>query len=190
MVWHRGGMHAAAWEGPPNDILGHPAPIQQFVARTDHAVVALQQVIAFPEGCSLTVHVAVRRGSLEESAWERLHASLSREDRYGTPTDADLKLGVRFLDGSKATTIDNALRGWARPTDRPEPPMLIEVGSGSTITDQFYQSDRQLWLWPLPPPGPLEFVIEWRSMGIAITATTLDGAAIVRAAERALPYWP
>jgi len=68
--------------------------------------------------------------------------------------------------------------------------MLIEVGSGSTSTDRLYQGDRQLWLWPLPPPGPFEFVVEWQGVGIATTATTLDGSAIAQAAEQARPYWP
>jgi len=183
-------MNAAAWQGPPSDILGHPAPIQQFVARTDHAVVALQHVIAFPEGCSLTLHLAVRRGSLDESAWNGLLGSHANGNLDLTPTDADLKFGVRFPDGSKATTVDNAFRGWAHPTDRPVPPMLLETESGSTLTDRFYQSDRRLWLWPLPPPGPFEFVIEWQGTGIDTTTATLDGSAIVRAAEQALPYWP
>ena len=57
-------MSNAAWEGPPRGVLGHPAVIRQFVARTDRAVVALQHALAFPEGCLLTLHVALRRGSL------------------------------------------------------------------------------------------------------------------------------
>ncbi len=67
--------------------------------------------------------------------------------------------------------------------------MLIDAGGGSSNDDCFYQSDRRLWLWPLPPPGPFEFVIEWHSMGIDTTPTTLDGSAIVVGAEQALPYW-
>ena len=183
-------MNIAAWQGPPTDILGHPAPIQQFVARTDHAVVALRHVVVFPEGCSLSLHVAVRRGSLDDSVWKGVLVSDARGGPHPRPTDADLNFGIRFPDGSKAMTIDNVFRGLATPTDRPEPPVLIETGSESTSNDRFYQSDRQLWLWPLPPPGPLEFVIEWRKMGIDATPTTLDGEAIAHAAEQALPYWP
>ncbi|GAA4258414.1 hypothetical protein [Dactylosporangium darangshiense] len=183
-------MNAAAWQGPPSGILGSPVPIQQFVARTAHAVVALQHVIAFREGCTLNLHLAARRGTLEESAWERLLGSLTGQHPYVTPADAALKFGVRFPDGSKATTIANAFRGWAHPTDRPDPPMLVETGSGSSSSDRSYEGDQQLWLWPLPPPEPFEFVIEWQSMGIDTTAITLDGSAIARAAEQALPYWP
>ncbi|GIH94122.1 hypothetical protein ACFFMN_25610 [Planobispora siamensis] len=185
-------MNAAAWQGPPSDILGHSAPIQQFVARSDHAVLALQHVIAFPEGCSLFLHLAVRRGSLDTAAWRGVCESYGG---YGagpdlTATDTGLKFGVRFPDGSTATTVDNAFHGWGHPTDRPQPPMLVEASGGSSYDDRFYEGDRRLWLWPLPPPGPFEFVVEWQSLGIDTTATALDGSAIVHAAEQALPYWP
>ncbi|MEV8518081.1 hypothetical protein [Dactylosporangium sp. NPDC051484] len=170
--------------------MGHPAPIQQFVARAAHAVVALQHFVAFREGCTFALHIAARRGPLEQSAWERLLGSLTGQHPYATPTDAALAFGVRFPDGSTATTIANAFRGREHPTDRPDPPMLIETGGGSSSSDRSYQGDQQLWLWPLPPPEPFEFVIEWPSMGIGTIATTLDGSAIARAAEQAQPYWP
>lgn len=186
---YRGRMSATAWQGPPTDILGCAVPIQQFVARTDHTVVALQQVIAFPEGCILTLHVSVRRGSLDETAWNRLVGHPGRLDA-GPATEHDLKLGVQFLDGSRATTIDHAFPGWAHPTDRPEPPMLIAAGGETSSSDGFYQSHHRLWLWPLPPLAPFEFVIEWRGMGIDTTSILIDGSAIVSAAEQALPYWP
>jgi hypothetical protein len=181
-------MSAAAWQGPPGDVPGHPVAIQQLLARTDQAVVALRDVTAFPEGCSLTLHLAVQRGSLDEPAWKRLLGSQVGGDAHAASAEADLKFGVRFPDGSKATVVANAFRGWAHPTGRPEPPMLIEVGSGSASNDRCYQGDRRLWLWPLPPPGPFEFVMEWPSMGIGTIPVTLDGTAIVRAAEQALPY--
>ena len=187
---YRGRVSANAWHGPPTDILGCAVPVQQFVARTDHTIVALQQVIAFPEGCILSVHLAVKRGPLDESAWNDLVTSHSRRYLEVTRPGDDLKFGVRFPDGSRATILDHAFRGWAHPTDRPEPPMLIEAGGGSSGGDQFYERRWRLWLWPLPPPGSFEFVVEWHNMGIDTTSVQLDGSAIVRAAERALPYWP
>ncbi|MDI6102712.1 hypothetical protein QLQ12_29245 [Actinoplanes sp. NEAU-A12] len=176
-------MDFPAWHGPPRDILGHPAPIAQFVARSEHAVVALQQFIAYPEGCGITLRITARRGSLPETVWGRLYGP------HGE-MDPDLRFGVRFPDGSRATPVDNAFPGWARPTDRPEPPMLVDVASESGSSADSYGCDRQMWLWPLPPPGPFEFVVEWQSMGIDMTAVTVDGTAIARAAEKAQPYWP
>lgn len=183
-------MNAVAWQGPPGDILGCAVPVQQFVARTDRAVVALQHAIAFREGCVLTLHVAVQRGSLDESAWNGLVEGSFRRNPVRTGIEADLKFGVRFPDGSRATTVDHAFRDWANPTDRPEPPMLVEAGAESSGGALSYLSHRRLWLCPLPPPDRFELVIEWPSMGIGTTSVLLDGSAIVRAAEQALPYWP
>ncbi|MFI0447465.1 hypothetical protein [Actinomadura sp. 6N118] len=68
--------------------------------------------------------------------------------------------------------------------------MLVETDSTSSSNETFYEGARRLWLWPLPLPGPFEFVIEWQSVGLSPTPTTLDGSAIARAAEQAQPYWP
>jgi hypothetical protein len=183
-------MNPAAWQGAPGDILGGPVPVQQFVARTEHAVIALQQIVAFPQGCSLALHIAVRRGAQGERAWERLCQRSAGDDPGVAPGGAGLRLGVRFPGGSTATTVSNAFPGWTHPTGRPEPPLLVEDGGGTTSSDRFCQSDRRLWLCPLPPPGPFEFVVEWQDLGIGVTALTLDGSVIGRAAEQARPYWP
>ena len=147
-------------------------------------LVALHHAVAFPEGCVLNLHVAARRGSEDELAWKGLIQGHFRRDPELTGIDADLKFGVRFPDGSRATTYEHAFRDWAHPTDRPEPPMLIEAGGTSSGGDQSYHSHRRLWLWPLPPAESFEFVIEWHSMGIDQTSIQLNGSAIVRAANR------
>jgi len=86
-------------------------PVQQFVARTNHTIVALHQVLAFPEGCILSVHLAVKRGPLDESAWNDLVTSHSRRYLEVTEPGDALKFGVRFPDGSRATILDHAFRG-------------------------------------------------------------------------------
>ncbi len=147
---------------PPDDVLGCPVPIARFVARTDLAVVALQHVVAFPAGCSLIVQVAVRRGSLDEATWERIDSSHAG----GHPGPADAALQFRADQGS-----------------------LVDLGGGASGNDRQYQADRRLWLTPLPA-GSFEFSVEWRKVGLARSATTLDGRAIAEAAKRAEPYWP
>jgi len=183
-------VNATAWKRPPTDILGYVVPIQQFLARTDRVLVALHHSVAFPESCVLNLQVAARRSSEDELAWKSLIQGPFRRDPELTGIDADLKFGVRFPDGSRATTYEHAFRDWAHPTDRPEPPMLIEAGGTSSGGDLSYHSHRRLWLWPLPPAESFEFVIEWHSMGIDQTSIQLNGSAIVRAAEQAMPYWP
>ncbi len=165
-------------------------PIGVFAARTGQTVIALQHAVAYREGCILALHVAARRGPMDKAAWHGLVRGLVGRDRELTRGDDGLKLGVRFPDGSKATPVRHAFPGWAQPADRPEPPMLVEAGGGSSGGDQSYQGDEDLWLWPLPPPGPFEFVTEWRARGIGPVSVQVDGKAIVRAAEQAQPYWP
>jgi hypothetical protein len=143
-------------------MLGCPVPIARFVARTDVAVVALQHVVAYPAGCTLIVHLAVRRGSLDEATWERIDSS--HAGGHPGPTDAGLQFRVD--------------RG-----------ALVDLGGGASSNDRRYQSDRRLWLTPLPT-GPVEFSVEWRKVGLARSATTLDGLAVAEAAKRAQPYWP
>jgi hypothetical protein len=175
-----------AWTGPPRDVLGAPVPISQFVVRTEHAVVALQQAVVFPEGCRFGVEVAARRGSLAQDDWKAVLESQSRGFLRPGPAGADLVFSVRFPDGSTAAAVD----GWQHPDSPPAHPVLIEVDSSTGSDDHSFQSDRHLWLWPLPPPGPFEFVIEWRRMGITPTSTVLDGALIAATAHQARPYWP
>ena len=155
-----------ARQGPINDILGYPAQIQQFVARSANAVVALQHVIAFPEGCCLVVHVVARRDLLDESAWNSLRDPVGRSVHVAANAN-DLQFSVR----------------------RPDAKLLSEISRESSSDDSMYESDRRLWLQPLPSPGPFVFTIEWTQMGIS-AAVTLDGKAIVSAARQAQPYWP
>ncbi|MEV8516327.1 hypothetical protein [Dactylosporangium sp. NPDC051484] len=182
-------MDAAPWQAPPTDVLGHTVPIQQFVAKTKRAVVALEHVAAFPEGCILTLHLAVRRGPLDDSAWKGVVESHYGAEPGPTTTEEGLKFGVRFPDGSRATTVEHPFRGWAHPSDKPERPMLVEAGSDSSSNEQNYRCHQRLWLWPLPPPVVFEFVVEWRNIGIGQTSATIDGSAVVRAAEHAAPFW-
>jgi hypothetical protein len=147
---------------PPDDVLGCPVPIARFVARTELAVVALQHVIAYPAGCLLTVHVAVRRGALDDATWERIDSSHAG----GFPGPADAGLQFRASEGA-----------------------LVQLGASTSSSDRHYRGDLRLWLTPLPT-GPLEFAVEWRRVGLDRTAVTLDGQAIAEAGTRAQPYWP
>ncbi|MFI1996927.1 hypothetical protein [Actinoplanes sp. NPDC020271] len=176
--------------GPPTDVLGQTVPVHQLAVRTDRAVVAVQHVVAFSQGCLIVLHLAARRGSLSTSDWERLQGShLGADPEIAAADAASLTFGVRFPDGTNATTTEHPGRNPSRLAGRPEPPMLVETDTDSSSDDEVYRSNQRLWLWPLPPPGPFEFVVEWRGMGIAPTAITLDGDAIVRAAPHALPLW-
>jgi hypothetical protein len=169
-------MSAAPWQGPPADVLGGVVPIQRFVTRTEHAVVALLGVIAFPQGCAFDVQVAARRGSLDDGTW----SNVVGQGFEAWPAGADLTFTVRTPGVAEDPLAGNP----------PEAPRLFQLGHEASHGAGAYESRRRLWLWPLPPARPFEFVVEWQQLGIAPTVTTIDGADVVRAAGRAEPYWP
>jgi hypothetical protein len=49
--------------------------------------------------------------------------------------------------------------------------------------------DMSFWLWPLPPPGRLAFVVEWPSEGIGETRVETDASLLRDAAARSEELW-
>jgi hypothetical protein len=46
-----------------------------------------------------------------------------------------------------------------------------------------------VWIWPLPPPGPVTVTCSWPSRVLHAARLVLDGDAIQAAASQAQPYW-
>ena len=40
-----------------------------------------------------------------------------------------------------------------------------------------------MWLWPLPPPEPFEFAVEWPAFDVPLTFNEIDGGEINAADE-------
>jgi hypothetical protein len=96
-----------------------------------------------------------------------------------------LRLGVQFSNGRKATSIDH--RAWTHGSeDAPDNPVLVPHGGGGGGRRSW---ERALWLWPLPPPGPLAFVCEWPSEGIDLARVETDSAVVLDAAKQAETLW-
>src|SRR6516164_5066221 len=64
--------------------------------------------------------------------------------------------------------------------------MLFENGGGGSSRTW----DGNFWVHPLPPDGPVTFVVSWAEHGVAEARAELDGAAIGEAARRAVMLWP
>jgi len=144
------------------------------VARSSSLVIVARQVLAFPAGIEVEVE-AHARGSLAGTA----------------PVPADLaghqplQLHVRFADGREAAQDDEAgLRSGRGP-------MLVISGSQHSHGGPGAPEDVRLtvWIWPLPPPGPVAVTCSWPSRGLHHAGLVLDGDAIQDAAHRAQPFW-
>jgi hypothetical protein len=90
----------------------------------------------------------------------------------------DLRFGVQYADVCKATDVGPPWDDGRRKRKGP----VISQGSGQGGEREWQQD---LWIWPLPPTGPLTFAIEWRAQQIPLTTHEVDADVIREAAERA-----
>jgi hypothetical protein len=189
---------------PPPLETGVVLALDKTVARSPNAVVRLPTILAFRHGCMLDVAVVTRQGELSAEDFWDLRMSSHSGSNIGRVRPAEplprrlLRLGVRYADGSKVTTLEPNWR-WARTAgDPPTRPRLSSwpAGGGNRAAWMHGEgmevgfTNSTLWLWPLPPAETFEFAVEWPLAGIDLTFTELDGAAIVAAAPRSDFYWP
>src|SRR4051794_21674427 len=131
------------WSGPPENELAVVAPVQIELIRSDRLSLAIRALIVYSTGSMLMLALRRRkRPPLRAFGSPPFHAS----------QPDSLRFGVRFADGSKATAGRPM-----RPGDTISPPALILRGTRNGGRS----SETEMWMWPLPPPGLLEFVCEW-----------------------------
>ena len=147
--------------------------VNVLLARSEDAAVALVGPQVYTTGVSFTLIVRARPSSelartrgLNELIWQ-----------HG-PEAGRFLLGIELADGRRA--------GGTR-MGRGESDVVFHPGGGSGGEASVEQS---WWLSPLPPEGPLTFVVRCPDLGIAETATELDGSAIRRAADDVVTLWP
>ncbi|WP_159039640.1 hypothetical protein [Streptomyces sp. TP-A0356] len=162
------------WRMPPRLIGGYvTGPV--LIGRSDGFVVAVRQVLAYPVGVEIEVEAHTRGSSpggmppVAVGPW------------YPQPC-----FRVRFADGREAAQDDETgLRGGRGP-------MLVVSKSeyGSSGPDDREDMRLTLWIWPLPPPGPLTVTCAWPQRGFQDASLVLDADAIQAAAGQAQPFWP
>ncbi|HZQ88135.1 MAG TPA: hypothetical protein VFA83_25020 [Acidimicrobiales bacterium] len=163
------------WMGPPPGWVGGWVPWRVVLTRTADAYTVITDVAAFPSGVEFAVVSRFRPGTFDPHA--RPGGPPFRPGYPGGPM-----FGVGFADGRKAM--------FARPfppplEDEPDGPVLTPRAGGGSA-DEWRMG---MWLWPLPPPGPLTFVTAWAERGEAEHAATVDAAELVDAASRAEKLW-
>src|SRR5215471_16745577 len=155
-------------------------PAELVLVRTEQVAVAVGGVHAYPNGFEFTVHARLRR----EDEPGPVGGSLFDRHGRGVPAASEgLRLGVMFADGRRAAAPGGHLRLDDAGAGRL---VLFENGGGGSGRTW----DGNFWVHPLPPDGPVTFVVSWVEQGVAETGVELDGAAIREAARRAVILWP
>jgi outer membrane lipoprotein-sorting protein len=162
--------------GPPEDVLGAPAPLEAVLARTPAVVVAVDRVVAYPTGFEL--HLTVRTGDQRAPGTVERGHPRSWGGSWAFPGES-LRFGVAFSDGRAAFASN------FRDLPSADGLTLLPI-SGSGTSGRF---DQRFWVEPLPPPGPLGLVVHWPVHGLAETRVDVSADAILDAASRAAVLW-
>ena len=166
------------WMRPRGELAG-VMPLELVVAKNDLAAVAISRVGAYSAGFEFELVIMLsERGAEADIDPSLFHPGPRRRRGPGAEGD-QLRFGVQFADGSKATNLD---RSWAEHRDEPPPGPVLRTGGGGGGDSEWRQS---IWVWPLPPPGPLAFVCEWPVAGIELTRVEIDAQQLIDAAARA-----
>jgi hypothetical protein len=168
------------WFGPPTGTLPGVVPIELVLARSALAAVCVTRISAYPTGFAfdlLTLSDADADENLDPHMMGRRHRSTTSGG-----TDEQLRLGVQFADGSKATNVG----AFAFSEEKPEGPVLRPQGGGGSPGGWQFG----YWVWPLPPPGRLALVCEWPAASIPLTRHEIDAQVVLDAAARAQHVFP
>lgn len=160
------------WLAPPENVVPATVALDAVLVRRADLAVWVADALAFPTGLSFGLSV------LRREAGDRMTPF------FGPSGPGQLRFGLLLADGRKVVTQD--LGGMKPFLSRPDRPLLRPRsggGNGKVVS-------AQMWLWPLPPPGPLEFVCAWPDEGIEETRVRIDAGPVLAAAARAIELWP
>jgi hypothetical protein len=161
-------------------------PVELILARTPQRAIGLTGIRAYPTGFGCTLHLRLREVIPgEQSNFGAFNMFGDGVDPAGEFADYYLRFGVGFADGRKATNLNQRWDFDESPA--PDPPTLRLVRwEGYDLLA--WEVD--VWVWGLPPPGPLVFACEWPARGISETRVEIDTGPVLEAAGRAVPIWP
>jgi hypothetical protein len=164
----------------PENEIPVAVPLNTVLARTDDVAVALQRLSVYTTGVSFDLVVrlrpdAARAGGrdLNELIWGHGHGPATEQGGF--------LLGVELADGRRASNLSG------RHGPVPGDGIVFTPGGGSGGIASVEQS---WWLHPLPPEGPLRFIVRSPELGIDERSVVLDGAAIQAAAREVVVLWP
>jgi hypothetical protein len=177
------------WWSVPNDELPAIYGVSQMLAITEHVAIALVGVYVYRDGVEFRVERRLRRHGVSGSQWREQSAAFMEHWPGGrTGKDDRLRYGLVLSDGQRL--VDGMpFIGGSDPTAQPDGHVLTRSGGGTSGDDRVFSGYDGLWLWPAPPAGPVELVVQWPAMRIAETRVHIAAGPILDLISRAAPIW-
>lgn len=174
--------HSPPWYGPPRGVLPGLLSDRAVLARTDRAIITIDQFRVYPVGVEFSLNLWIRNrdDQIYEFPWELQDHPRPR----GTEESNLLRYGFQFGDGSSWTNLDRSRHAHDFDTPPTGPVILGQGGGGG---GDHWQADQ--WLWPLPPPGDVTFVASWPALDVPETSAVIDGSKFIEAAVAAEVIW-
>jgi hypothetical protein len=164
-----------AWLAAPDEyIVPAILPWSRPLGRSERTVVALRSINVWPEAITLQISVYALDNLIKDGR--------GLVDHSHQPDRNALLIGVLFADGSRASSDTISMPSPTRPD---HPVLRADSGSGSS-----FHFRHNVFVWPLPPEGPMNVVIQWLDRGITESFTELDGSAIRAVSVKAREIWP
>lgn len=180
-----------SWWQAPEDELPMLLPVSEIVAATDHVAIALHGIAVHRDGVQLRVERRLRRNGLPLMEWNEMCGEFLGHMSFGGTVGpaGRLRFGVVLADGQKIVADSALFFGEGDPMIEPDGHTLSRREQGGGGGGQTYAAADHLWLWPLPPAGPLELVVQWPAFGIDETRLTLDISEVTELAPLARSFW-
>jgi hypothetical protein len=174
------------WLEPPADELPASFAVSEVIGRGDDVVVALASARVFSDGVELLIERHLRRGSRDHRQWRAAQTEFSGHGSGGASGDDRLRWGMALDDGKRIFED----RSFGAPVTDPSDGHTLRVirGGGGGGSSKYLMRE-SLWLWPLPPEGPLELVVQWPAFGIGESRVIVDGGQLRALAAAVKPLW-
>ena len=177
---------APPWLHAPQDELPERVLVREFLAQTPGTVLVVSHVDVYSVGIRIKVDWELRRVAGDTADLQAVAFPGFR--RGGGETGSVLRYGVALSNGRVVTTVDRDIH--RSFTEEPDGWSLMDQMGGGGGDDSRYSGTSGLWLWPLPPAGPIELVGEWGARGIGESRLILDGAELLSHVGDVRALWP
>jgi hypothetical protein len=152
-----------------------------LLIRTDEVAIAVSNALVYPNGFEFTVHARLHH---DDFVWGVGPINPDADPRTRQVPEQALRLGILYADGRRARTSTH--RPVRADDDEGEHLVLQETGTGGSDR----QWDGQFWVHPLPPAGPVTFIVSWLLHDVDEARAELDSLVIREAAGQAVILWP